>query len=103
MQLLIMQIFPTYCYLIPLWCKCSSLRPCSQVYTLSPLTRKVVLTMFVPTFADRGCHVVSVTDPYGRVLGFLDLVETEKVITVIIYYQYNCVLLLLLLLLIVEL
>jgi hypothetical protein len=23
-------------------------------------------------FADRGCHVVSVTDPYGRILGFLD-------------------------------
>jgi hypothetical protein len=26
----------------------------------------------MPTFADRGCHVVSVTDPYGRTLGFLD-------------------------------
>jgi hypothetical protein len=26
----------------------------------------------VPTFADRGCHVVSVTDPYGRNIGFLD-------------------------------
>jgi hypothetical protein len=26
----------------------------------------------VPTFADRGCHVVSVTDPYGHILGFLD-------------------------------
>jgi hypothetical protein len=26
----------------------------------------------VPTFADRGCHVVIVTDPYGRNLGFLD-------------------------------
>jgi hypothetical protein len=25
-----------------------------------------------PTFADKGCHVVSVTDPYGRILGFLD-------------------------------
>jgi hypothetical protein len=23
-------------------------------------------------FADIGCHVVSVTDPYGRILGFLD-------------------------------
>jgi hypothetical protein len=23
-------------------------------------------------FADRGCHVVSVTDPYRRILGFLD-------------------------------
>jgi hypothetical protein len=26
----------------------------------------------VPTFEHRGCHVVSVTDPYGRNLGFLD-------------------------------
>jgi hypothetical protein len=26
----------------------------------------------VPTFADRGCQVVSVTDPYDRILEFLD-------------------------------
>jgi hypothetical protein len=26
----------------------------------------------LPTSADRGCHVVSVTDPYGRILGFLN-------------------------------
>jgi hypothetical protein len=26
----------------------------------------------LPAFADRGCHVVSVTDPYSRILGFLD-------------------------------
>jgi hypothetical protein len=26
----------------------------------------------LPTCADRGCHAVSVTDPYGRILGFLD-------------------------------
>jgi hypothetical protein len=26
----------------------------------------------VPTCADGGCHVVSVTDPYSRILGFLD-------------------------------
>jgi hypothetical protein len=26
----------------------------------------------VPTYEDRGCHVVRVTDPYGRILGFLD-------------------------------
>jgi hypothetical protein len=24
----------------------------------------------VPTFADRECHMVSMTDPYGRILGF---------------------------------
>jgi hypothetical protein len=27
---------------------------------------------WLQTFADRGCHVVSVTDPYGRILDFLD-------------------------------
>jgi hypothetical protein len=27
---------------------------------------------WLPTFADRGCHVDSVTDPYGHILGFLD-------------------------------
>jgi hypothetical protein len=26
----------------------------------------------MPTFEDRGCYVVSVTDPYGYNLGFLD-------------------------------
>jgi hypothetical protein len=26
----------------------------------------------VPTLADKRCHVVSVTDPYGHNLGFLD-------------------------------
>jgi hypothetical protein len=27
---------------------------------------------WLPTFADKGCHVGSVTDPYVRILGFLD-------------------------------
>jgi hypothetical protein len=27
---------------------------------------------WLPTFVDRGFHVVSMTDPYGRILGFLD-------------------------------
>jgi hypothetical protein len=26
----------------------------------------------LPTFADGGCHMVSATYPYGRILGFLD-------------------------------
>jgi hypothetical protein len=30
----------------------------------------------VPTFADIGCHMVSVTDVYGRILGFLDRIVT---------------------------
>jgi hypothetical protein len=31
-----------------------------------------LLAKLVPIFADRGCQVVSVTDPYGHILGFLD-------------------------------
>jgi hypothetical protein len=27
---------------------------------------------WLPTFTDRGCHVVGVTDPFGCILGFLD-------------------------------
>jgi hypothetical protein len=30
----------------------------------------------VPTYADRGCHVISMTDPYGRIFGFLDRNES---------------------------
>jgi hypothetical protein len=36
-----------------------------------PIDRRLS-TKLVPTFADRGCHVVSVTDPYGCILDFLD-------------------------------
>jgi hypothetical protein len=32
----------------------------------------------MPTFADRGCHVVSVTDPYGRILGFPDRLKLSN-------------------------
>jgi hypothetical protein len=31
-----------------------------------------LFTKLVPTFADRGCHVVSMTDPYRHILGLLD-------------------------------
>jgi hypothetical protein len=41
----------------------------SEVYRPSGRSLSAKL---VPTFADRGCHVISVTDPYGRILGFLD-------------------------------
>jgi hypothetical protein len=37
-----------------------------------PTERLRLSAKLVPTFADRGCRVVSVTDPYGRILGFLD-------------------------------
>jgi hypothetical protein len=33
---------------------------------------RCLLAKLIPTFADRGCHVVSVTGPYGRILGFID-------------------------------
>jgi hypothetical protein len=36
------------------------------------LTDRRLSVKWLPTFADRGCHVVSVTNPYGRILGFLD-------------------------------
>jgi hypothetical protein len=39
------------------------LRKCIATHQFSAL---------VPTFPDRGYHVVSVTDPYGRNLNFLD-------------------------------
>jgi hypothetical protein len=41
----------------------------SELYRPSDLRLSAKL---VSTFADRGCHVVSVRNPYGRNLGFLD-------------------------------
>jgi hypothetical protein len=41
----------------------------SEAYQLSDRRLSAKL---VPTFADRGCHVVSMMDPYGRILSFLD-------------------------------
>jgi hypothetical protein len=35
--------------------------------------RPPLVGKLVPTFTNRGCHVVCVTDPYGRILGFLNL------------------------------
>jgi hypothetical protein len=37
-----------------------------------PTKRPPLVGEVVPTFADRGCCVVSATDPAGRSLGFLD-------------------------------
>jgi hypothetical protein len=45
--------------------------PCSE--TESELYRRMSkLVSTFDTFVDKGCHVVSVTDPYGRILGFID-------------------------------
>jgi hypothetical protein len=41
----------------------------SELYRLSDRRLSVKR---LPTFADKGCHVVSVTNPFGRILGFLD-------------------------------
>jgi hypothetical protein len=35
-------------------------------------TDRCLSAKLLPTFADRGCHVVIVTAPYGRILGFLE-------------------------------
>jgi hypothetical protein len=37
-----------------------------------PTKRRRLSAKWLPTFADKGCHMVSVTDPYGRILDFLD-------------------------------
>jgi hypothetical protein len=46
------------------WCE-----PASELYR--PSARRLS-AMLVPTFADRKCDVVSKTDSYSRILGFLD-------------------------------
>jgi hypothetical protein len=43
--------------------KLRGLQSASELYR--PSDRRL-LAKFVPTFADRGCRVVSATDPYGR-------------------------------------
>jgi hypothetical protein len=37
-----------------------------------PTERPPLVGVVSAKFADRGCHVVSVTDPYGRILDFID-------------------------------
>jgi hypothetical protein len=40
-----------------------------------PTERPLLLAKLVPTFADRGCHVVSETDLYCRIVRFLDRLQ----------------------------
>jgi hypothetical protein len=47
----------------------------SELYRLSDHRLSAKL---VPTFADIGCHVVRGTDPYGRILGFLERMLMQK-------------------------
>jgi hypothetical protein len=44
---------------------------CVRERIIRPSYRRLSVKL-VSTFADRGCHVVSVLDPYGRILDFLD-------------------------------
>jgi CBS-domain-containing membrane protein len=50
----------------------------------------------VPNFANRRRHVVSVTDPYGRILGFLDrgsgvsLIYNNWLNQHLVYVIYSC-------------
>jgi hypothetical protein len=47
----------------------------NKLCSLSELYRpsyRCLSANLVPTFADRGCCVVSTTNPYGRIIGFLD-------------------------------
>jgi hypothetical protein len=37
-----------------------------------PTERPPLIGEVIANFGDRGCHVVSVTDPDDRILGFLD-------------------------------
>jgi hypothetical protein len=37
--------------------------------------------MLVPTLPDKGCHVISVTYPYGRILGFLLRSSSKSFVT----------------------
>jgi hypothetical protein len=40
-----------------------------------PTERPPLVGEVIANFADRGCHVVRVTDTYGRILGFLDRIR----------------------------
>jgi hypothetical protein len=62
-----------------------------------PSNRRL-LAKLVPTFLVRGCHVVSVTDPYGRIFGFLEFnfgsclpsINTALLETQIKFYRLIC-------------
>jgi hypothetical protein len=66
---------PVILQTVPSW-------PCKQTNKQTPLLQSAselyqqsdcrLSTKLMPTFADRGCRVVSATDPYGRNLGFLE-------------------------------
>jgi CBS-domain-containing membrane protein len=50
-------------------CKTPLPESASELYRPNDLR---LLAKLVQPFTDKGCHVVSVMDPYGRILGFVD-------------------------------
>jgi hypothetical protein len=61
---------------ITVLCLCKYTTPwresASELYR--PSNRRLSAKL-MPIFADRGCHMVSVTDPYCRIIGFLDRIR----------------------------
>jgi hypothetical protein len=49
-----------------------ALKTKTKLRVFSPRADRPLSAKLMPTFADRGCRVVSATDPYGYILGFLD-------------------------------
>jgi hypothetical protein len=49
----------------------SNIKKKTKHHGLSPRATAACRRSDWQLFADRGCHVVRVTDPYGRILGFL--------------------------------
>jgi hypothetical protein len=53
-------------------CPVSCLQTEEYEYETTPTERPPLDGEVIAKFAVRGCHVASVTDPYGRIFGFLD-------------------------------
>jgi hypothetical protein len=53
-------------------CEIKKLRGLSPQANYTDQRPPLVSEVSANFFANRGCHVVSVTNPYGRILGFLD-------------------------------
>jgi hypothetical protein len=56
----------------------------SELYR--PSDRRL-LAKLVPAFADKGCHVVSVTDPHDRILGFLGREMSTRNIKILMFLE----------------
>jgi hypothetical protein len=60
---------------------------------LNPPSDRRLSTKLVPTFAYRGCRVVRTTDPYGRILGFLDRPHLYLLFFILMFFfLYLCLL-----------